>query len=216
MSFRIFAVLLAAAALSACGGSAIVKIDQSSDFARVRRVAVAGFPDSPSRAGSGRMVADAFAKSLTAAGYDVVGPDAVAKAAAEQGFGAVDAKAAKAVGQALNVDAMVTGTITALAVPPADVAADTSAVVAAPIPVAKLRNGSRHGPPTAQAPVDASASGDGSIGKLGVSAQMINVRGPGVLWSAEDDTETDSLKGAASILSDEILKALKRTWRKRP
>jgi hypothetical protein len=214
MSFRFFAVLLTAA-LSACG-SAIVKVDQGFDFTRVRRVAVAGFPDSPSRAGSGRMVADAFAKSLAAAGYDVVGPDAVAKAAAEQNVGSIDEKAARAVGQALNVDAMVTGKITALDVPPADVAADTSAVVEAPPPVAKLRNGSRHGPPTAQAPVDASASasGDGSIGRLGVSAQMINVRGPGILWSAADDTETDSLKSAASILSDEILKALKRTWRK--
>ena len=218
-------LLLAAAALGACA-TANVAINRRFDFSKVRRVAVIGFKDYPGHGGSGDLVTGAFERSLIAAGYDVVERGQVAKVLAERKFsGKPDARATKAIGESLGVDALLFGQITDLAEPRSrvvevDVVDDRSD----PIYVRRTRR--------VQQPDGSSAEVAEEVvqgyktthivrreprtyttdGRLGASARLVYVPTAGVLWSGSDSTIAYSFEDGARGVADGILKAVKSTW----
>jgi hypothetical protein len=115
---KLWAPLLAAAALTACAPAAVVMVSPDYNPARVHRVSLAAFSDFPGSPGSGTLAAGTFEKYLLLAGYGLVEQDqALAAAKTESALpgelpGDVDPSQVQAEGKQLGVDALALGALT--------------------------------------------------------------------------------------------------------
>ena len=210
--------------LGACG-TATVAIKSGFDFARVKRVAVVGFSDYPNRSGSGEILSGAFEQSLLAAGYDLVERAQVDKVLREKRLTPTDPRAAKELGGALGVDALLFGRITDFREPRERLTqADVVDEHQDPIYVRKTRRVTN---PDGTAGVVEETEIQGyrtsrvvrreprtvtTYGRLGVSARLVFVATQDVLWTGSDASSVYTFEDSARSVADSIVKAVKKTW----
>lgn len=216
--------LAAVLALAACG-TATVAIKSDFDFSRVKRVAVAGFADYAGRPGSGESLSGAFEQEMLAAGYDLVERSQVDKVLREKRLSAGDSKAAKELGRALGVDALLLGRITDYR-EPRETLRHADVVDAHQDPVYAVKTRRVRNPDGTYRSVEETVLTGyrttrvvrreprvvTTYGRLGVSARLVFVPTGEVLWSGSDSTSVYSFEESARALAGSILKAVRKTW----
>lgn len=222
---RNWLVPVLAASLCACAG-ANVAINKNFDFSTVKRVAVLSFKDFPRRKNSGEGLATAFDQSLLAAGYSVAERSQILKVQQDQHFnGNLDPKTSKALAAALGVDALVYGQVTDCSEPKQqttkvnvvnDQSTPTYTHVVHHVQLADgtwtdissdVPSGTAVHRTTHQETHSYTVSGH-----LAVSARMVSGTRGEVAWSATSDTTAYDFNDASRELTDNIMKALKKTW----
>jgi hypothetical protein len=217
--------MLAAAVLLGACASATVAIKSDFDFAKVKRVAVVGFPDYGGRSGSGDVLVGAFEQGLLTAGYNVLERAQVDKILREKRLSADDPKDAKRIGKLLGVDALMFGRITDFR-EPRETLTDHEVVdtFQDPVYVRRTKKVQNADGTTGQAEVTElqgyrtkriirrEPRTVTQYGRLGVSARLVFVSTGEVLWSGSDVSSVYSFEESARLVSESILKAAKKTW----
>lgn len=222
------AVLLSAVLLGACA-TATVAVKNGFDFAKVKRVAVVSVSDYGGRPGSGETVAGAFEQATLAAGYDVVERAQADKVLAERRLSATDPRVVKELGKSLGVDAVLFGRITDYKEPRERlVQEDVVDTHDDPIYVRRTRqvqqpDGSMRTVETSEVTgyrttrvVRREPRTLTQYGRLGVTARLVYVPTGEVLWTGSDASSVFSFEESARAVADSILKAVRKTWPKKP
>jgi hypothetical protein len=210
--------------LGACA-TATVAIKTNFDFSRVKRVAVVGFSDYPNRPGSGEILSGAFEQGLITAGYDLVERAEVDKVLREKRLSPTDPRAAKELGAALSVDALLFGRITDFREARETLThIDVVDTHEDPIYVRKTRRVTNPDG-TVGSTEDTEIQGYRTTrvvrrephtitqyGRLGVSARLVFVPTQAVLWSGSDASSVFTFEDSARSVADSILKGVKKTW----
>jgi hypothetical protein len=222
---KLQAALAGLALLLLLGGCAtapaVVVVSRHYDPTTVFKVAVAGFADFPSSAGSGEMAASTFEKYLLLGGYRLIGHQQ-----AEQELnglplsGSMSLADLRKAGQALGVDALVFGSVTDYSD-----AQETTVMTAMPMeqstPILGTtetvqRNGNTVVRTTQETVSGYAYSQTSEVvpetsttpAHVGLSVRMVDAQTGEVLWTASGDSQAAFLSGATEQAAAKIMQAV--------
>lgn len=206
----------------------VVSVQPNFDFSKIKKVAVLGFEDFPEMPGSGRLVSSVFEKAVLRAGVQLVERRQVEAILKEQKLdltGAVNFLSTSKLGQMLQVDALILGTITAYVPERRDVVlVNIRERRADPIfgtetythqrgtgtPVMVQRNvvqGYTKRTQSYQMPQTYTLEAE-----VGVSVRMVEVQSGEVVWVGSSSEEALNTQIAAERIANRIMKGLKKIW----
>jgi hypothetical protein len=215
------AIWLTLAGLVGCATPAVVFVSPDYNAQHITRVSVLGFADFPGQQGSGTMIADVFEKYLFNLSYQLVDASQAQQALQQQNIdlsAGLNSAALAALRKTLQVDAVVTGSISELT--------DTSEqTVMVDIPQEETEPvyqdvlvPSRHGPRevTEQTGTQTIYS-DQSVpetetlpARVGLSARLVSTKNGELLWSGSASADGMDISSAAEYASGKITQALQK------
>jgi len=208
-------------AFMGCASRAIVFINPNYITQHVSQVTVLAFADFPGQQGSGAIVTDIFEKYLFNLKYNVVDPTQAQQALNTQPANStgLDAQALAALGKTLNVDAVVTGTVSEMTnASEQTVMVDMPQEDTEPVYQQTVVQG-RHGQVrtvTQQTGVQTVYS-DQTVpetetlpARVGLSVRLVSTKNGELLWSGSGTADGLDISNAAEVAAAKIIQALQK------